>query len=181
MTAESLRLWDPVVRVFHLSIAGVFVANYFFTEAGDDWHVWLGYYAMAWLAVRLVWGFIGTRSARWSDFWPTPARLLAHARSLIAGRPEHRLGHSPIGALVMILMMSTFLLVGVSGWAMQEIDALWGADWPLQVHTISVNVLLGLVTVHIAAALFESFQVRDNLPLSMITGRRRRLPDDYHR
>ena len=52
MPATSLRLWDPVVRVFHLSIAGVFVANYFFNEAGDDWHVWLGYYAMAWLLVR---------------------------------------------------------------------------------------------------------------------------------
>src|SRR5471032_2311203 len=47
MAGESLRLWDPLVRLFHLSIAGVFVANYFFNEAGDDWHVWLGYYAMA--------------------------------------------------------------------------------------------------------------------------------------
>jgi len=178
MPPESLRLWDPVVRVFHLSIAGVFVANYFFNEAGDDWHVWLGYYAMGWLLVRLVWGFVGPRSARWSDFWPTPSRLAAHARSLIAGRPEHRLGHSPIGALVMILMLLAMLTVGVSGWAMEEVDALWGADWPLQVHETAADALLALVIVHIAAALFESVQVRDNLPLSMLTGRRRRLPND---
>jgi cytochrome b len=178
MPRESLRLWDPVVRVFHLSIAGVFAANYFFNEAGDDWHVWLGYYAMGWLLVRLVWGFVGPRSARWSDFWPTPSRLAAHARSLIAGRPEHRLGHSPIGALVMILMLLAMLTVGVSGWAMEEVDALWGADWPLQVHETAADALLALVIVHIAAALFESVQVRDNLPLSMLTGRRRRLPDD---
>ena len=178
MPPESLRLWDPVVRVFHLSIAGVFAANYFFNEAGDDWHVWLGYYAMGWLLVRLVWGFVGPRSARWSDFWPTPSRLAAHARSLIAGRPEHRLGHSPIGALVMILMLLAMLTVGVSGWAMEEVDALWGADWPLQVHETAADALLALVIVHIAAALFESVQVRDNLPLSMLTGRRRRLPND---
>ncbi|MCX2546663.1 cytochrome b/b6 domain-containing protein [Pseudomonas sp. COW5] len=178
MPRESLRLWDPVVRVFHLSIAGVFAANYFFNEAGDDWHVWLGYYAMGWLLVRLVWGFVGPRSARWSDFWPTPSRLAAHARSLIAGRPEHRLGHSPIGALVMISMLLALLTVGVSGWAMEEVDALWGADWPLQVHETAADALLALVIVHIAAALFESVQVRDNLPLSMLTGRRRRLPDD---
>jgi cytochrome b len=178
MPRESLRLWDPVVRVFHLSIAGVFAANYFFNEAGDDWHVWLGYYAMGWLLVRLVWGFVGPRSARWSDFWPTPSRLAAHARSLIAGRPEHRLGHSPIGALVMIAMLLAMLTVGLSGWAMEEIDALWGADWPLQVHETAADALLALVIVHIAAALFESVQVRDNLPLSMLTGRRRRLPDD---
>lgn len=178
MPWDSLRLWDPVVRVFHLSIAGVFAANYFFNEAGDDWHVWLGYYAMGWLLVRLVWGFVGPRSARWSDFWPTPSRLAAHARSLIAGRPEHRLGHSPIGALVMIAMLLAMLTVGLSGWAMEEIDALWGADWPLQVHETAADALLALVIVHIAAALFESVQVRDNLPLSMLTGRRRRLPDD---
>ena len=139
MPNASVRLWDPVVRLFHLSIAGVFVANYFFNEAGDDWHVWLGYYAMGWLLVRLVWGFVGPRSARWADFWPTPTRLIAHARSLIAGRPEHRLGHSPIGALVMLSMLLAMFTAGVSGWAMEEVDALWGADWPLQVHETAVD------------------------------------------
>lgn len=178
MPSASVRLWDPVVRLFHLSIAGVFVANYFFNEAGDDWHVWLGYYAMGWLLVRLVWGFVGPRSARWADFWPTPTRLVAHARSLIGGRLEHRLGHSPIGALVMLLMLLAMFIAGLSGWAMEEVDALWGADWPLQVHEIAVDSLLVLVCLHIAAALFESFLLRDNLPLSMLTGRRRRLPDD---
>lgn len=97
MPEQFLRLWDPLVRVFHLSIAAVFVANYFFNEAGDDWHVWLGYYAVAWLLVRLVWGFVGPRSARWADFWPTPARLSGHVRSLLNGRAQHRLGHSPLG------------------------------------------------------------------------------------
>ncbi|QXZ11966.1 cytochrome b/b6 domain-containing protein [Pseudomonas sp. AO-1] len=178
MPNASVRLWDPVVRLFHLSIAGVFVANYFFNEAGDAWHIWLGYYAMGWLLVRLVWGFVGSRSARWADFWPTPTRLIAHARSLIAGRPEHRLGHSPMGALVMLLMLLAMFSAGLSGWAMEEIDALWGADWPLQVHEFATDTLLVLVCLHIVAALFESFLVRDNLPLSMLTGRRRRLPDD---
>ncbi|MCY0109006.1 cytochrome b/b6 domain-containing protein [Pseudomonas monsensis] len=181
MPSASLRLWDPLVRLFHLSIASVFVANYFFNEAGDDWHVWLGYYAMGWLSLRIVWGFIGPRSARWADFWPTPARLLAHGRSLIAGRPEHRLGHSPIGGLVMILMMLALSTLGLSGWAMEEVDALWGADWPLQVHETAADGLLVLVCIHVAAALFESILVRDNLPLSMLTGRRRRLPDDAAR
>ncbi|WP_060844089.1 cytochrome b/b6 domain-containing protein [Pseudomonas sp. St29] len=176
MPHASLRLWDPLVRLFHLSIAGVFIGNYFFNEAGDDWHVWLGYYAMAWLLLRTVWGFVGPRSARWSDFWPTRARLARHLRSLWAGRPEHRLGHSPLGALVMLLMLLALVLIGVSGFLMEEVDALWGADWPLQVHETSADVLLGLVLLHVCAAIFESLQVRDNLPLSMLTGRRRPLP-----
>ena len=167
------------MRLFHLSIAGVFVANYFFNEAGDDWHVWLGYYAMAWLLVRTVWGFIGPRSARWADFWPTPSAAAWPMRARCwPGGPQHRLGHSPIGALVMLLMLLALLTVGLSGWAMQEVDALWGADWPLLVHETAADVLLVLVCIHVAAAVFESFQVRDNLPLSMLTGRRRRLPDD---
>ncbi|WP_447893107.1 cytochrome b/b6 domain-containing protein [Pseudomonas marginalis] len=178
MPGESLRLWDPLVRLFHLSIAGVFVANYFFNEAGDDWHVWLGYYAMAWLLVRVVWGFIGPRSARWADFWPTPKRLKNHLRSLLNRRPQHRLGHSSLGALVMLLMLLALLVVGISGFLMQEVDALWGADWPLQIHETAANVLLGLVCIHVLAAVFESIQVRDNLPLSMLTGRRKRLPDE---
>ncbi len=179
MARASLRLWDPLVRLFHASLAGVFVANYFFNEAGGDWHVWLGYYAVAWLGVRLVWGFIGPRSARWSDFWPTPARLRAHVGALLARRPLHRLGHSPLGALVMLAMMLCILGIGVSGWAMKEVDALWGADWPLQVHETLANGLCALVAVHVLAALFESFLVRDNLPLSMVTGRRRALPDEH--
>ena len=80
MPAESLRLWDPVVRLFHLSIAGVFVANYFFNEAGDDWHIWLGYYAMAWLLVRTV----GDSSARAVRAGPTSGRRLAGSRRTCA-------------------------------------------------------------------------------------------------
>ncbi|KWU51013.1 cytochrome b/b6 domain-containing protein [Pseudomonas palleroniana] len=178
MPGDSLRLWDPLVRLFHLSIAGVFIANYALNEAGDTWHVWLGYYAMAWLLVRTVWGFVGPRSARWADFWPTPKRLKAHVRSLLNRNPQHRLGHSPLGALVMVLMLSALLTLGVSGFLMQEVDALWGADWPLQVHASATNVLLALVCVHVLAAVFESIQVKDNLPLSMLTGRRKRLPDE---
>jgi cytochrome b len=125
-----------------------------------------------------VWGFIGPRSARWADFWPTPKRVKTHLRSLLNRRPHHRLGHSPIGALVMLLMLLALLTIGISGFLMQEVDALWGADWPLQIHETAANVLLGLVCIHVLAAVFESIQVRDNLPLSMLTGRRKRLPDE---
>ena len=172
----TIQLWDPLIRVFHLSLAGTFVANYFFNEAGEDWHTWLGYYAAAWLVVRLVWGFVGPRSARWADFWPTFSRLTQHLRTLFSRQPLHRLGHSPLGALVMLLMLLAMLLLAVSGFLMTEVDALWGEDWPMAVHTYSADALLGLVAVHVAAAVFESLRLRENLPLSMLTGRRRQLP-----
>ncbi|MET1080589.1 MAG: cytochrome b/b6 domain-containing protein [Pseudomonas sp.] len=174
MPSATLLLWDPLVRLCHWSLAGVFVANYFFTEEGDGWHRWLGYYALTWLLIRLVWGVVGPGPARWSDFWPRPGRLIEHARALIGGRPYHRLGHSPIGGLVMILMLLLLAGLGVTGFLMEEVDYFWGADPPLQLHAVFANALLGLVELHLGAELLESYRLRENLPLSMITGKRRK-------
>ena len=179
MNAATIRLWDPLVRLFHGSVALVFVANYFFNEAGDDWHTWLGYYVAGWLVVRVVWGFIGPQSARWADFWPTPTRLRTHLGALRHGRDSHRLGHSPLGALVMVLMMTALGALALTGFLMQEVDALWGADWPQDLHRWIANSLAALVAVHVSAALLESLRLRENLPLSMLTGRRRLRPDTH--
>ncbi|MDD2137909.1 MULTISPECIES: cytochrome b/b6 domain-containing protein [Pseudomonas] len=170
----TVQLWDPILRLCHLSIAGVFFADYFFNEEGDDWHQWLGYYALACVMLRLVWGFVGPRSARWADFWPTPSRLAGHARKLLRGEPCHRLGHSPIGALVMLLMLTGIVGLVLTGWASQEVDALWGEDWPTDLHSWLADAVLVLVCVHVLAAVYESVRLRENLPWSMITGRRRR-------
>lgn len=174
MSRETLQLWDPLVRLCHWSLAIVFFANYFFTEEGDAWHRWLGYYAAAWVLVRLLWGFIGTPAARWADFWPTPARLAAHLRALLGWRPFHRLGHSPIGALVMILMLALMFGLGVTGFLLEEVDYFWGEDLPRDIHVFFADALFALVCLHLLAALVESLRLGENLPLSMITGRRRK-------
>lgn len=175
MLVPTEKLWDPLIRIFHWSIAAIFVANYFINEAGDDWHQWLGYGAVTWLSVRFVWGFFGKGAARWSDFFPTPARLTAHVSALIKGAPYHRLGHSPLGALVMILMMLCILSLGISGFMMEEIDYFWGVDWVENLHGWIADALMALVLLHIFAALFESYRLKENLPLSMITGKRRKI------
>lgn len=173
---QTVRVWDPVVRLFHWSLAFAFVANYFVTEAGEGWHRWIGYFAVAWICVRTVWGFIGRGAARWSDFWPTPARVKAHVQALLGGRDVHRLGHSPLGALVMLLMMTAMLALGVTGYMLEEIDLFWGEEWLENLHEWIANGLAALVALHLFAAAFESIRLRDNLPLSMITGRRKPLP-----
>lgn len=177
MNTPPLRLWDPVVRLFHWSLAGAFLANYFFTEEGENWHRWLGYYAVAWLAIRLLWGFVGSPAARWADFWPTRARLTEHLKALVSGRDYHRMGHSPLGGLVMIGMMLLMFGLGVTGFLMEEVDYFWGADLPLQIHEFCANALMALVGLHIVAALFESYRLKENLPLSMVTGKRRKLEE----
>ena len=168
-----IRLWDPLVRLFHWSLAGIFVANYWINETGEGWHKWLGYIAIVWLCVRFVWGFIGKGAARWSDFFPTYTRLKLHIGSLIKGKAYHRMGHSPLGALVMIFMMLLVFVLGISGFMMEELDYFWGEDWVQNLHKWSANTLLVVVFVHITAALYESYKLKENLPLSMLTGKRK--------
>ncbi|MDO3382456.1 cytochrome b/b6 domain-containing protein [Gilvimarinus algae] len=170
---STVKLWDPLVRLFHWSIAGIFVANYWLNEEGDDWHQWLGYTAASLIGVRLLWGFIGPRPARWADFFPTPAKLKAHLCALVKRRDYHRMGHTPLGAVVMILMMLGFIGLAVTGYMMAEIDRYWGVQWVEDIHGYIANTLLALVILHIAAALYESLQLKENLPLSMITGKRK--------
>jgi cytochrome b len=174
---QTVRVWDPLVRLFHWSLAVAFFANYFVTEEGEGWHRWIGYYAVAWICIRIVWGFVGKGAARWSDCWPSPGRLRAHLSALSHGRDVHRLGHSPLGALVMMLMMSLMLGLGITGYMLEETDRFWGEEWVESLHELIANGLAGLVALHLLAALVESLRLRENLPLSMITGRRRPLPE----
>ncbi|RYY76273.1 MAG: cytochrome B [Gammaproteobacteria bacterium] len=175
MLPKTEILWDPLVRLFHWSIAIIFIANYFFNEAGETWHQWLGYIAIVWLVVRFLWGFWGKGAARWSDFFPTRANLGVHVSALLKREHFHRMGHSPLGALVMITMMLCILLLGITGYLMQEVDYFWGEDWLEDLHGLIANSLMALVVLHIFAAIIESIRLKENLPLSMITGKRRKI------
>lgn len=179
MNENKIVLWDPLIRLFHWSVAGVFVANYWLNESGEKWHEWLGYFAAAFLVIRSIWGFVGRGAARWSDFFPSYSRLKLHCCALASGKAYHRMGHSPLGAVVMILMMLLILVLAISGFMMEEIDYFWGEDWVQNLHSWSADILLGFVIVHLAAALFESYRLKENLPLSMVTGRRKPLDNNH--
>ncbi|MCK9503093.1 MAG: cytochrome b/b6 domain-containing protein [Porticoccaceae bacterium] len=171
----NVKLWDPLVRLFHWSLALSFFANYFFTEEGEDWHRWIGYYAFAWLLVRIVWGFTSGGAASWRECWPTASRLKSHLKLLVSGGVHRHLGHSPIGALVMIMMMTAMFGLGISGYMMEEIDMFWGEDWVENLHESIANILAALVSIHIIAAIVESIRLGENLPLSMVTGKRKNI------
>ncbi len=174
MKDKPVTLWDPLVRLFHASFAATFLVNYFATEAGGSIHQWLGYSAIGLLMIRMVWGFIGPRPARWRHFWPTRERLKFHFQQLRQGKPHRHLGHSPLGALVMITMMLIMVGLGVTGYMMEETDIFWGVKWVEQLHGLLANSLMMLVIIHISAAIYESVKLKDNLPASMITGKRRK-------
>jgi len=176
-----VTLWDPIVRLFHWSLASAFLLNRFLTEPGESVHEWLGYAAVGLIVLRIVWGFAATGAARWDHFWPTRSRLAAQLREIRAGQPHRQLGHSPLGAVVMIAMMLGIVLLGVTGFAMQQIDYFWGDDRLNALHSWIADAVLVLAAVHVAAAVLQSLWLGENLPLSMITGRRRATSSSHPR
>lgn len=173
-SAAPVRVWDPLVRLFHWTIVTGVVLNLWVLEHGKYWHKVTGYVVVGALAIRLVWGIVGTRHARFSDFFPTPRRVVNHVRQLLAGTDPRTLGHSPLGAVMMLSLMALLAGLGVTGW-MMGLDAFWGEKWLETLHDVMANAVLGLAILHIAAAMIESVRHRENLPLAMITGRKRPL------
>ena len=171
-TVRTIRVWDPVVRLFHWLMAAGFVANMFVLEEGKRLHRWAGYAILAAIAVRLIWGFIGPVHARFSDFVPAPRRLLIYSKALLARREPRYVGHNPAAAVMMAALVGLMVLCGVTGW-MQGLDAYWGVKWVRELHEATANAILMLAGLHVAAAIVESVRHRENLVWSMITGRKR--------
>ena len=67
-----VAVWDRFVRLFHWSLVGCVLVNAFLLDDGETLHRWLGYTASALVLARIVWGFVGSRHARFDDFFPTP-------------------------------------------------------------------------------------------------------------
>lgn len=169
----AVRVWDPLVRLFHWSLAAC-VFGAFLVEDGDTPHRVLGYIALGLVAFRILWGFVGTRHARFRDWVRGPHAVRTYLRERLSGTSRRRLGHNPAAAVIMLVLLAGVVLVGVTGW-MQTLDAFWGAQWLEELHAVLAWGLLGLIGLHVLAALVESFHYRENLIAAMIHGRKRPL------
>jgi cytochrome b len=167
----TVPVWDPVVRVFHWSLVASFAVAWFSEDSGRL-HETAGYVVLTLVAIRLVWGFVGTRHARFRDFVPSPATLTAYLRDMIALRAKRHLGHNPAGSVMIVLLLVMLVLTGGSGWLMTT-DAFWGVEWVEELHEAAANLTLALVFLHLAGVLVSSLMHRENLVLAMITGRKR--------
>lgn len=168
-------IWDAPVRVFHwlavLSFAGAYL-----TAESERWrlvHVTLGYTLAGLVAFRVVWGFIGTRHARFASFVHGPSAAVAYLRALFAGKSAPHAGHNPAGALAIVVLLALAAGVTATGWLTY---AEWGGDRFEDLHEALANLMLGLVGVHVAAVVISSRLHRDNLVRAMFTGRKAAPP-----
>lgn len=166
---QKIRVWDPVVRLFHWSLVAAFAANAFYTKPGRDVHRWVGYSVAGLIALRLVWGLVGTRHARFADFLPSPAAALAQLRDMAMWRRRVHAGHSPLGALMIYNLLVTMAGLAGSGYAMTTVT-FFGVEWVEDVHKALVIWAEASIVLHVLAVVVESRRLGINLPKSMVTG-----------
>jgi cytochrome b len=176
MPVKSILVWDFPVRVFHWLLVISFAGAWFTSEGESQQmlHYAFGYSACALVLFRVVWGVIGTRYARFSDFIKGPTETMYHIKALLTGKQYSELGHNPVGALVMISLMILILLIGLTGyWTVKEYlgNLMSGA------HEAISSLALGFVVVHVVAAIAMSFWQKENLVSAMITGKKQGLPE----
>ena len=171
----TVKVWDPFVRVFHWTVVGCFFGAYAI-ERPLDVHETLGWTVAGAVAARAVWGVVGSRHARFTDFVPGPRRFFGYARSLIAGTDRRYLGHNPAGGAMIVALMLMIGAIATTGW-MMGLDAYFGEDWVKELHETAVTITLALVALHVGGVIVESLRHRENLVKSMITGRKRPLDD----
>jgi len=116
--SESIKVWDILIRVFHWSLVIFFILAYLTGEgegSTEELHALAGYIIIGLLIFRIVWGFIGSKHARFSDFVYSPARIVDYLKSLFTSKPKHFLGHNPAGGAMIILMLISLALASWSG------------------------------------------------------------------
>lgn len=166
---DKALIWDLPVRAFHWILAGSFTGAYLLAESERlrNIHVMFGYTVLGLVAFRLLWGFIGTRYARFGSFAFRPAQVLAYLRSLPDRARARHLGHNPAGSVAIWVILGLAVLTGASGYlTFNEI----GGDVLEEAHEVFANAWLLVVFAHVAGVVVESLLHHENLAGAMVTG-----------
>ncbi|MFZ4056047.1 MAG: cytochrome b/b6 domain-containing protein [Polynucleobacter sp.] len=173
---QTVLVWDFPVRVFHwllvVSFAGAWLTSE--SEAQQMIHYAFGYSACALVLFRIIWGIVGTRYARFTQFIKGPIATISHIKSLFKGNQDPGIGHNPAGALAIISLMVLILLINLTGyWSVKE----FLGDFMSGAHEAIANLTIIVVVIHIAAAIMMSFLQKENLVRSMVTGNKQGMPE----
>ncbi len=168
-TTTAIRVWDAPTRVFHWLLVFSFAGAYLTSES-ERWslvHITLGYTLGGLIVFRLIWGFVGTRYARFTSFVKGPSEVLQYAKSMATLKPEHFVGHNPLGAVAIVLLIVSGIAIVVTGYAaFNEI----GGEWVAELHEVASHIMLILVGIHIVGVIAASWLHKENLARAMVNG-----------
>ena len=122
MMSNKIRVWDPLVRIFHWSLVLAFTVAYPSGDEESSLHVYSGYVVLGLIAFRVLWGLIGTHYARFSDFVYSPGTVIQYLKDLVAKNPKHYIGHNPAGGAMVIAMLLCLFVVSLSGLKVYAIE-----------------------------------------------------------
>lgn len=169
---DVARVWDPLVRLFHWSLVASFAVAWLVPGRSETLHFWAGYAAGGLVVLRLVWGVVGTRYARFSQFIRSPIAVFTYLAAILRGTEARHIGHNPAGGAMVIALIAGMLTTAVSGWMMTT-DAYFGDDTVQLLHSAAAHTVLGLMLLHVGGVVLASVRHRENLVLAMISGRKR--------
>ena len=117
--SAEIRTWDPGVRIFHwllvFSVSTAALTGFFAPENWLGFHIWAGYAVSSLIVFRLIWGFFGSGTSRFSSFMYSGQEVLVHMRNVLAGKPSHFAGHNPLGGLMVFGLLTVLSLIVLSG------------------------------------------------------------------
>lgn len=177
---ERIVVWDPLVRFFHWTLVLSFFIAYITEDELLNIHVLAGYYISGLLLLRIIWGLIGSKYARFSNFVFAPTTIRQYLKDLVRLKAKHYVGHNPAGGAMVIVMLITLILTALSGMATYAAEEQagpllllaqdWNGDWMEEIHEFFANTMLGLVVIHILGVVVSSLLHGENLIRAMWTG-----------
>ncbi len=169
--ARTVLVWDPLVRLIHWSLAASLVVNGFLTDEEGSLHEWIGYGALGLVIIRLLWGLIGPRHARFSAFPPNPFAAIRYCKAVLNGDTTVHLSHNPLGALMVYNIWATVCVIGATGYMMGT-RTFFGIEWVEDVHELLFDWLMVSVVLHVAGVIFDTWRTGVPLVRSMLDGRK---------
>lgn len=175
---ERELVYDLPTRVFHWCFAGLFAAAFTIARTIDDaslvftWHMLAGLTAGFLVLLRIVWGFTGTRHARFADFVLNPVALMRYFGAILGGAKRRWAGHNPASSWAALAMMTLALGLVTTGWLMTSGDKETFEDF----HELFANAFLVVVVLHLAGVVLHKLRHGEMLALSMLDGRKAAVP-----
>lgn len=178
---NGILVWDWPVRVGHWLLVGAFALAWI-TGESEAWrlvHACAGGTVVGVVLFRLLWGFVGTRHARFASFVRGPGAVLDYVNGLLRRAQYHSAGHNAAGGWAIVALLACGLLTGASGWLVyQDSFANMSGEWLAEVHEALASGMLAVALLHVAGVVVSSLAHRENLVRAMFTGLKQGRPDE---